>query len=183
MDTDKVYGDDYVAASPSTGAGVNITLDALTEAERRSLTDAQLEALERASRGELPVDARSPLYNDPASANFVHSIDPDAESKGGPTDTTPDELLTTQTGEHGLVTSYSGDVVVDERILGAGTEPGGEYSSTLGQPSGENAPEPGGVQSDGSPTEGPPAVVEVDEGSVFAAMGDAPTLEGDDGSV
>lgn len=145
----------------------NVTLADLTDDEREALTPAQREALQRAERGELPVDYRSPAYNDPASVNFVHSMDPDAEAKGGPTDTVPDELLTTQTGEHGLVTSYSGDVVVDERILGAGTEPDGEFSGQFSQPpaDGSHAPDEG-VQSDGSPTSGPAAPVD-GEGAAF----------------
>lgn len=162
MGEDKgMLGQDYAAPSPAAGRGVNLVLSDLTDEQQAALTDSQREALQRAERGELPVDARSPLYDEPASANFVHSLDPEAGSKGGPTDTVPDELLTTQTGEHGLVTNYHGDVVVDERLLGAGTEPGGEFSSQYGQPTGEHAPE-GGVQSDGSPTEGPAAVGETD---------------------
>lgn len=67
--------------------GVNVKLSDLSEDERAALTEAQREALQRAEAGELPVDVRSPLYDEPASAAFVHALDPDAEAKGGATDT------------------------------------------------------------------------------------------------
>jgi hypothetical protein len=149
---------DPVVVAP-TDASVNVTLDDLTEDQVAALTPAQVEALQRGARGELPVDVRSPHYGDPASANFVHSMDPDAVERGGVTNTVVEELLTTQTGENGLVVSSGGDIVVDERVLGAGTEANGDYSGEF-QPDGANAPDPVGFQSDGSPTEGPADVVE-----------------------
>jgi hypothetical protein len=69
-------------------SGVNKTASDFTAEEWEALTPAQREQLEKADRGELPVDYRSPLYDEPASENFVHALDPDAEDKGGATDTT-----------------------------------------------------------------------------------------------
>jgi hypothetical protein len=69
--------DEYLAdEAPAATIGVNRTASDMTDDEWARLTPAQREALERADRGELPVDARSPLYDEPASANFVHAIDP-----------------------------------------------------------------------------------------------------------
>lgn len=149
------YVDPNEDAAQTHQVGVNKTPSDFTEDEWAALTPAQREALERADRGELPVDARSPLYNEPASENFVHSLDPRvAAGEVEATDTVPDALLTSQTGDHGLVTSASGDIVVDERSQGAATEPDGPHAV----PSGEFPPVEG-AQSDGSPTTGgePPA--------------------------
>jgi hypothetical protein len=155
-------GGSNMTDGPAVG-NVNVTLAGMSVAERAALTAAQREGLQRAERGELPVDARSPHYREAASENFVHSISPEARRLEAPvTDTVSDALLTTVTGEAGLVVSPSGDIVVDERTLGAGTEPDGEFSAAF-NPSGDNAPDGEGFQSDGSPTAGPSAIVYGDE--------------------
>jgi len=83
--------ENLVDEAPAVSVGVNRTASDMSTDEWERLTPEQREALDRADRGELPVDARSPLYNEPAAENFVHSIDPRVAAG---------ELIATDTSVH-----------------------------------------------------------------------------------